>query len=238
MKFNFALSKSSKYLLINAIKIYLPAFLFIILVWCISKLFGIGMYQLTADLAEVAGQPPYTGLISNIGNLLWCGTAAICIFSAFLTKLDPTCSRRWFTFLLTSFFLTTLLLLDDMFQVHEYYHVLFFGYDVNLRNENRLLQNLFEALFFIIYLVCFLLYIFYFRKHLRRTEYLFLVIAFLFFGLSIVIDMTPETVKGHHLMEEGCKLLGIISWLTYFSKTCSSVIRQLIANLAVHPDKA
>ena len=237
MKFTFALSKNSKSLLFTAIKIYLPAFLFIILVWCISKLFGIGMYQLTADLAEVAGQPPYTGLISNIGNLLWCGTAAICIFSAFLTKLDPTCSRRWFTFLLTSFFLTTVLLLDDMFQVHEYYHVLF-GFDGNLSRENRLLQNLFEALFFIVYLVWFIFYIFYFRKHLRRTEYLFLVIAFLFFGLSIVIDMTPETVKGHHFMEEGCKLLGIISWLTYFSRTCSSVIRQLIANLAVHPDKA
>lgn len=237
MKFSSNLSQHSKSLLSDAIKIYLPACLFIIIVWLIGRALDIGMYVLTADPAEVAGTPPYTGLFSNLGNLLWCGTAAICIFSASLIKVDQTSRRRWFTFLLASFCLTTFLLLDDLFQVHEYYPVLFFGFNTDIPLQNRTLQNLFEALFFVIYFVCFGLYVFYFRHHIRQTEYLSLILAIFFFGLSIVVDMTPETVTGHYIIEESFKLLGIISWITYFARTCSSIIRELMAKLALHPDK-
>ncbi len=231
MKKFIALPQELKVLLPNLIKIYLPSFLFIILVWYVSKVFGISVQELTADPAEMLGKPPYTGLISNLGNLLWCGTAAICIFSAFLTKLDPASFRRWFTFLVASSFLTTFLLLDDMFQIHEYYPVLFFGSEANLPQNNKELQNLLEALFYIVYFVCFMLYLFCFKKQIYCTEYLFFALVFFFFGLSVVIDMTPESMPMHYLMEESFKLLGIISWLTYTSKTCSLVIRQLTTNL-------
>lgn len=103
MKFSFDLSQHSKSLLSDAIKIYLPTCLFIIVVWLIAEACGIGMYELTADPAEVARKPPYTGLFSHVGNLLWCGTAAICIFTGFLIKVDPVSRRRWLTFLLASF---------------------------------------------------------------------------------------------------------------------------------------
>lgn len=237
-KFILELSQNAKALIPAAIKIYLPFCLFLILVWSIGKVLSIDSYALTADPTEVAGISPYTGLISNVGILLWCGTAAICIFSASLAKLDPACFRKWFAFLLASGCLTTLLLLDDMFQLHESYPALFFGADADLPRNNRRLQNILEALFFTVYFACFILYIFYFRRHIQRTEYLFLVMAFLFFGLSTVIDMTPETMKGHYIIEESFKLLGIVSWLTYFYRTCKAVIQQLAINLVVHLDKA
>jgi hypothetical protein len=226
MKKFIAISQNLKVMLPSLIKIYLPSFLFIILVWRISKVFGIDIYELTADPAEVVGKPPYVGLISNIGNLLWCATAAICIFSAFLTKLDRDGFRRWFTFLLSSGVLTTFLLLDDMFQLHEYYHIIFFGSD-NFPLKDRALQNLFEAFYFIVYFGCFTFYLAYYSKLIKCTEYLFLTLAFFFFGLSVVIDIiTPESMPMHDLTEDSFKLLGIISWSAYLSKTCSLVIRQ------------
>lgn len=237
MKFSFDLSQHSKSFLSDAIKIYLPTCLFIIVVWLIAEAYGIGMYELTADPAEVARKPPYTGLFSQLGNLLWCGTAAICIFTAFLIKVDLDSRRRWFTFLIASFCLTAFLLLDDLFQVHEYYPVLFLGFDTKIPLENRTLQNLFEALFFVIYFASFGIYLFSFRHHVRQTEYLPFLFAIVFFGLSIVVDLAPETLLGHYIIEESFKLLGIISWITYFSRTCSSIIRQLMTKLSLHLDK-
>jgi hypothetical protein len=226
MKKFIALPQNLKVMLPSLTKIYLPSFLFIILVWRISNVFGIDIYELTADPAAVAGKPPYVGLISNIGNLLWCGTAAICIFSAFLTKLDRDCFRRWFTFLLCSGVLTTFLLLDDMFQLHEYYPIVFFGAE-NFPLKDKGLQNLFESFYFIAYLGCFTFYLAYYIKLIKCTEHLFLTLAFFFFGLSVVIDIiTPESMPMHNLTEDSFKLLGIISWSAYLSKTCSLVIRQ------------
>jgi hypothetical protein len=232
------LPQSPKFLLSDAIKLYLPACLFIIVVWFIGKAFGISMYELTADPAELAGKPPYIGLFSQLGSLLWCGTAAICIFTAFLTRADPITGRRWFIFLLASFFLTVSLLIDDMFQFHEYYHAIFFGFKVRIPLENRTLQNIFELAYFVVmYFVAFALYLFYFKQHIRHTEYIYFVLAIFLSGLSIVVDMAGDAVPGHSFIEESAKFLGILSWITYFSRTCSSIIRQLIAKVALHPDK-
>jgi hypothetical protein len=221
-------------------KIYLPACLFLIAVRLMGKIFSISTYDLTADPAEIAGKLPYIGFFSNVGNLLWCGAAAICIFTAFLTKVDQTTARRWFIFLLASFFLTVSLLLDDLFQIHEYYHAIFFAFQkVDVPLKDKTMQNIFELLYMCaMYLGPFGLYIFYFRKYFRHTEYLYFILAIFFFTLSIVIDMTPETLLPEHFfIEDGAKLLGIFSWLTYFYRTCNSIMRQLIAKLALHPDQ-
>jgi hypothetical protein len=238
MKFKLNLFQNIKNLFPVALKIYLPTLLFIILVWCLSKIFNISMYELTADPAEVVGKPPYTGFFSNIGIVLWSSTAAICIFSALLTKVNQSCFRKWFNFLLSSFFLTSFLLLDDLFQLHETYPVLFFGVNANLPENNRQLQNLLEGLFFVIYFIYVFLYLLYFRKHIQQTEYQFMVLALLFFFLSIAVDMNTMIKLGHDIIEETFKLLGIITWLIYFSKTCSSIVLQLADNSVVHPHKS
>lgn len=234
------LSQNFKFPPSHAMKIYLPACLFLIAVRLMGKILGISTYDLTADPAEIAGKLPYIGFFSNVGNLLWCGAAAICIFTAFLTKVDQTTARRWFIFLLASFFLTMSLLLDDLFQIHEYYHAIFFAFQkVDVPLKDKTMQNIFELLYMCaMYLGAFGLYIFYFRKYFRHTEYLYFILAIFFFTLSIVIDMTPETLLPEHFfIEDGAKLLGIFSWLTYFYKTCNSIMRQLIAKLALHPDQ-
>jgi hypothetical protein len=208
------------------VKVYLVAGLGIGLICIASKLFGVQLHMLTADPAEIAHEPPYIGLLSNIGNLLWCGAAVICLFSAHLTRSNPEIYRRWAPFLFFSAAFTGFLLLDDLFQLHEYYPVMFFG--VDLPNRHRALQNLMEAVFFSVYFGCLLLYITRFRRHIQRTEYFFLIVAFGFFGLSIGIDMTPhDWFRWHDIAEDGFKLLGIVGWLAYFATTCSQIIGQL-----------
>jgi hypothetical protein len=220
--------KQSKDAFLRVVKIYFIAGFSLVLICITSKLFGVQMHLLTADPAEIAHQPPYIGLLSNIGNLLWCGTSAICLFSAHLTRLDPEVHRKWSPFLFFSAFFTGFLMLDDLFQLHEFYPVLFFGVNFNLSNQNRALQNLMEGIFFACYFGCFVFYLLRFRYQIQRTEYFFLVIAFCFFGLSIGIDLTPHHwFKWHDIVEDSFKLLGIVSWLTYFATTCGQIIEQL-----------
>lgn len=217
----------------NAIKLYLPSIGFIILVVLLTQVTSISTYELVADPAEVAGKPPYTGLVSNVGNLLWCGAAAICLFTAFLTRLDRASFKKWFKFLLFSGLFTSFLLLDDMFQLHESFPLIFVWKDTSVLATNRGLVNLLESVFFSFYLGTFIFYIFSFKKHIKSTEYIFLSLVFIFFGLSTVVDMTPESLPGHYIIEEGFKILGITSWLIYFVKTCSAIMRQLTKNSAV-----
>lgn len=210
----------------TVLKIYLPAFLFYGLMWYITRSLGIGIYPLTADPGEISGQPPYIGLISNIGNLIWCGTSAVCIFSAFLIKTNSTYAKRWFKFLLISGIFTAALLLDDMFRIHENYAMIFAGTDANLAKTIRGSQNLFEGMFFVAIFSSFLLYLFYFRKHILNTEYLFFVLAFAFLSMSVLVDMAPGNNNFHHLTEEGFKFFGIVSWSAYFFRTCWASIRS------------
>lgn len=218
----------SKSAFLKFVKIYLVAGLSLMLICITSKLFGVQLHLLTADPAEIAHQPPYVGLLSNIGNLLWCGTLAICLFSAHLIRSDPEVYRKWAAFLFFSAFFTGFLMLDDLFQLHEFYPVLFFGINSNLSSQHRALQDLMEGIFFAFYFGCFIFYLFRFRYHIQRTEYSFLVIAFCFFGLSIGIDLTPhDWFKWHDITEDSFKLLGIVSWLAYFATTCSQITEQI-----------
>ena len=227
-----------KALLPTLVKIYLPSLLFIGAIIEIAKKFGVSVYDLTADPTEIAGKPPYIGLISNLGILVWCASASICIFSAFLTKFDRAFSKKWFAFLLVSGCFTAVLMLDDFFQLHESYPVLFVGVNANLSVTNPKLQDLFELAVFAAYLVFFLSYLAYFRKIILRTEYLLFVMIFVCFGVSEVVDMLPESMPFHPVLEEGTKFCGIVSWLSYYARTSYFVLRELMTNLVSYRDNA
>jgi hypothetical protein len=119
------------------------------------------------------------------------------------------------------------LLIDDLFQLHENFSTLLFGVKANIAQTNRPLQHLLETIVFGIYGSLFALYIFYFRKLIYQTDLLVLILALLFFAISIVIDVLFEGMKGDFILEEGFKLLGIISLLTYYIRACYQTIKQL-----------
>ncbi len=209
-------------------KVYTPVLLFIFLLWLIGELSSISVYELVADPTEVGRIPPYTGIVSNIGLLLLCCTASTCFFSSYLIGTNNKHDEKWKLFFQCSGYFVLLLLIDDAFQLHENFSTLLFGIDANIAVVNRKLQNVLEAIVFGFYGSLFLFYGFYFRKLMYRTETLALVLAFGFFGMSIIVDLLPANLKGHNILEEGFKLLGITSLMTYYVRVCYQKVKKLL----------
>lgn len=213
--------------IISLAKIYIPACLFIFSIWLLTENTKIPLYELVADPAEVGNLAPYTGLVSTLGILLWCGSVSICFFSAYLLKISQKSNFKWQVFFLFSAYIMLWLLIDDLFQLHENFSTLLFGAEANIAQTNRPLQHLLETIVFGIYGSLFTLYIFYFRKLIYQTDLLVLILALLFFAISVVIDVLFEGMKGDFILEEGFKLLGIISLLTYYIRACYQKVKQL-----------
>lgn len=184
------------------------------------------MYELVADPGEIAKRPSHIGLFSQVGNLIWCATAAICLFSAAIVRTESSANgkQRLFPFLLSAGLLSGQLLLDDLFQLHEKSGKILFGSEAPIP---KAAQNFAEMLVFVIYGLLLIAFLVSFKKLILRSNFLFLRLAIIFFGFSIVVDMTPETLWGHHTIEESAKLLGIFSWFTYFVRFCLQNIHPL-----------
>jgi hypothetical protein len=210
---------------LTILKIYAPILGFIALTILMARVLGIPMYELVADPGEIAKKPSHIGLFSQIGNLIWCATAAICLFSASIVRRERFVrgSQRLFPFLLSAGLLSGQLLLDDFFQLHEKSGKILFGSG----DLPKATQNFAEMIVFGIYGLLGIAFLVGFRKVILRSNFLFLLLAFVFFGVSTIIDMTPDTMWGHHTIEESAKLLGIFSWFIYFVRFCLQNIRPL-----------
>ena len=86
-------------------------------VW-IAKLTGDPIWMLAKDPAETEHFPPYIGMLSNWGVILWTATAVICLFSAVLLKQQkaPHTTRRFFV---ASGIFSLLLGIDDLYMLHD-----------------------------------------------------------------------------------------------------------------------
>ena len=77
--------------------------------------------------------------------------------------------------------ISLVLLLDDFFMFDEYIYPIYLGI-----NEKAVL---------IVYGMLILFYLVNFRKIIRNTEFLFILLAVLFFALSVVVDLLPESLS-------------------------------------------
>ncbi len=127
----------------------------------------------------------YVGVVSNLGVLLWCAAAAACFLAAALTS-----GRR--SPLLYAGLLTTALLADDLFLLHEGVYALVI--------EERIVFGLY-ALALVGFVVAF-------RRFLRETTPSLFAAACALFAVSLVVD---ERWAGNHLLEDGSKFLGIVA---------------------------
>jgi hypothetical protein len=178
--------------------LYFLPLLFLFAVVVASTQMGVSLAMFTRDPASVAQIHPFIGVVSNFGVMLW----------IFRHSLNET---RFATFLLCSGLLTILLLLDDFFLLHEFIFPHYFGVS--------------EKIVFLGYgglMICWMVT---FRKCILKTEYLILLIALGFFGLSLFIDVFQHRIQSfignsRILFEDGFKLLGIVGWLGYFLRCC------------------
>jgi hypothetical protein len=188
---------------------FIPSVLILALITIISKVSNVNIYELTRDPASTADISPIIGVLSSLGILLWGATGSICFFSAFI--LRKVISKKIIWFLLSSAFLTTYLLFDDLFLFHEY-----------LSESNFWLGE--KKLYLILAIITFA-YLFVFKRIILETRYIFLLLAFGFFGGSLFVDAIIadylESFLGTwmYFIEDGLKWLGIACWLSYFVYT-------------------
>lgn len=186
--------------------LYIPIISLLSLIVLVNLHTGIPLKTFTRDPTAIAGISPFAGIVSNIGILFWCIAASICLFSFFKITYQQTNKINDFTLFLLFFGITTsVLLLDDLFLFHETIAPKFL--------------NLSEEKIFISYGIIVLFGIIRFKKVIFQTEWIILSLAFVFFALSILMDVVSffnSLQFPRNFIEDGFKLLGIISWTGYF----------------------
>lgn len=142
----------------------------------------------------------YDGAISSLGVLIWCGTAAICLFTALVFFIREGFSARTGFMAIAGVF-TTVLTLDDLFMLHD--HVLP-EYGVP------------QLLTYTSYAVLALAYLALMRREIVRHDVVLFVAAGGLLAVSILIDQVFHNDSVVRLLlEDGAKFLGICVWATF-----------------------
>ncbi len=174
-----------------------------------SYLSGAPVSHFTRDPASVMHAHFYTGILSNLGILFWCIAATACIFGFYLeARINGETMEAFF--LLYFGMLSSVLLFDDLFLLHEIASDLFFKS---------------ERFVYLIYLLIMAYGLFLFRQVILRTDRNILVASLIFFAASILFDLLPEGWSTwHHLFEDGAKFLGIVAWCNYFIRASWKIL--------------
>ena len=163
---------------------------------------------------EFMDVPFYTGIMANLGILLWTATASICLFIAIL--LSQLVGKVWKDFFLVFGLLTSLLLLDDLLRIHDEILPVYFGIKGDVIGIG----------YFLLTLLCLLRY----RALIFQYPYTFLMMALGLFAVSVAIDIAPPFIKNRFsvadllFFEDSAKLLGIANWLAYFAYLSATLL--------------
>ena len=180
----------------------------------------ISLGDLTRDPVSIARIPVYSGFISNLGIILWVTAIVICLFTAFLVYSADGYTKT-VQFLLAASLLTTVLMVDDLFLLHE----------IALPR-----LGISEKLLYLIYGGLLAFGIINFREILLKSDYLFALVALGFFGLSLSVDFLQEYISQfsryqnlRYLFEDSGKFLGIIGWMLYFAQFARREVQRIVA---------
>ncbi|MBE7381057.1 MAG: hypothetical protein F6J95_006575 [Leptolyngbya sp. SIO1E4] len=156
---------------------------------------------LMRDPVAVLRGHQFTGLVSNVGILLWAAAVSICFFSHVLY----TQSRRsafLARFFLWFGFLTLVLLLDDLFLLHE-------------ESSDVRIPKIILFPFYGSYLI---LCMRNFWRLLSKRESILFWLSLIFFGVSVGIDSVVDAgvvslpSNSTTFVEDAFKFIGIVSW--------------------------
>lgn len=188
-----------------------------------SAAHGVPPYLLTRDPAAIHGASEFLGALSNLGVLLWAAAASVMLFTAGLLGPQARAGEAR-AFLAQSGVFTAWLLLDDLFMLHER----------SLPDRLGAPQSLVLA----VYAAIAILLLARHRELIARTDSRPLALAFGFFAGSAMLDQGPgdwHEWTSLVLVEDGAKLLGILSWLVYFAATArAAALGRLTDPVSVH----
>nr|WP_290919121.1 hypothetical protein [Hyphomonas sp. 34-62-18] len=186
-----------------------------------AKLFGKASFDmLTRDMAAMAEVHPLTGLLSHLGLMVWSAGAAVCFLGAvYLYRAN----EPGVGFFFWGSALTTWLLFDDAFMIHE-----------TLANWYLGLGE--KAVIFALGLAV-SLWLYVYRKLLIALGPFFLIAALAMFALSVGVDAFPEEMfplsylgDWRLLLEDGAKWIGIVLWLTFQIQALLSFLERAPAS--------
>ena len=160
--------------------------------------------DLTRDPVAVLEGHQLTGLVSTVGILLWTIAASICLFSHIIYKQIRRSAFLARFFLYFGLF-TSVLLLDDLFMLHEGTYAL----------------HIHKMILFPAYAAFLLLSMRYFQKLLLGRRSILFWAALIFFGASVGVDYLIDTpfvslsFNSGVFVEDSFKFLGIVSWTSF-----------------------
>lgn len=191
--------------------IFSISFVLLALVVLISLAMSIPPGDLTRDPTAVAGVRIYVGFLSQIGIFFWSITATLCLFVALVLPAGTMRTTR--EFFLAAGALTLMLGVDDVFLLHEH----FFPY-----------IGVHELVILGIYGLCTAAFLLYFRRIILGSEFLLLAMALAFFAASVLIDVLDIEWIDPYLLEDGAKLIGLVSWTGYFFRTSLGAVQAYV----------
>lgn len=167
--------------------------------------------DLMRDPASTRGGPLHIGLVSNLGVLVWFSAASVCLFTAAVLEAR---GGRAAAFFFVSGLLTVILTLDDFLMLHE-----FIGWALSIP-ETAIVAG---------YSLLTLAWLTIFWRTIRQTDHLLLVMALGLFALSLLPDVPQvrtlySSERLMRLLEDGGKLLGIVTWSAYLVQTSARAL--------------
>jgi hypothetical protein len=191
---------------------FIPALAILALVLATAAIARTPIGYMTRDMATIGELHPLAGILSNLGVLLWCASAAVCLFAAL--GLRAPRSTAAFRFLLCSAALSAYLLIDDFFMVHEELAPRYLGL-----NDKAVVAALGAA-------TC--AYVLAFWRLIAQTQFAVLALALGLLGASAGMDalLWPWVEIGglEFFIEDGAKWLGIALWCSYYVRTAHQVM--------------
>lgn len=193
---------------------YLPGLVLIGVLYVLYRTSAINVDLVFSDLAWYFEDGPLNGLVTYLGVILLVSSAAVCIFGYFVARNrnDAQSDAR---FLLFFGLFSAVLALDDLFMIHETAGEL-------VTDFTPYSQDLGETMYFAIYVFIFVFFMYKYRKAIYRTEYFFVVVAVILFGLSILLDLLPFSFTDTVFFEgseESLKFFAYITWFAYAIRT-------------------
>ncbi|MEM9520943.1 MAG: hypothetical protein AAGA37_16605 [Actinomycetota bacterium] len=163
---------------------------------------------LLLDPVATGRLPWYTGLISQLGAVVWCIAACAAAFGAAVSHLEGRMGA--FRFLLGAAGVGTLMLVDDLFLLHSTVLPRFLG-----TSKTMVLAT---------YALLILLWLARSLTEIARTRVHLLVATGAALGFSVIADQLGFALW----MEDGPKMLGILAWATYLTTTSWDITRSVV----------
>ncbi len=196
--------------------IYIPVFAIFVFTALASVYADVPISLFLRDATSTLDGHPLTGMQSNLGVLVWSAAVAVCVFSSAILWAHSPIDRNLPGFFLWAGVITAVLMLDDLFLFHDDLADRYLGLD--------------EKLIFVGYGLSVVLFLAKFRGTILNSEWSLLFQAGVFFSLSILIDLLLDKWESpwRIFLEDGFKLLGIVSWSGYFIRAGFHHVGSLI----------